>query len=253
MDQQLTPQDLFNICDNQWRKAFVEGPHTSFKMVEAMRDVMGLTYQDILTHPERLAAFQEDSVQEEDIYPGGRYYDTWGSLTGRCTSFAIKVVSNLEDQYPGYFHFGYFNIGPHRLGRCDKTQILIDSTSNNGVKRQPARMEVMHFDAYGNPGLLSYEGLIRWRLSHHRIELSRDMDNGQNMSYITFDGSRGSAESNNECLDELYYFIEECGGEEQWKADEINVVNRDLWKAAVREWGWPVWTEDAAPPPNSTN
>ncbi|KAK3367663.1 hypothetical protein B0H63DRAFT_515470 [Podospora didyma] len=303
MNQPPTHQELLNASNDEWMQALNEGPHTSFKMVEAMMAATQVSYEDFLSHPETLKArFRQNPVEPHDINPGGRYYDTWHSKTGRCTSFAIKVVFNLNSHHPDSFQFGFYNLGSHRVARCENTNILIDSKSNNGVKVQPdtvpytfPRRNGPNIEGYWTNGnfqnsqsgqvlnrtpphsalaaclkqtadyavlvcafrsieynangiwVPKYRGMIRWRIASHRMELTPDMGNRHKVSCITFDRTRGNQDTHVECAEELDDFIEECGFRSQWEADGIHLFNRELWKAAIRLWGYPVWSKEELP------
>jgi hypothetical protein len=53
--------------------------------------------------------------------------------SGRCTSFAIKVVHLLNSTCQATFSFDFYNLHGHRLARCRKTESLIDSSSMHGA------------------------------------------------------------------------------------------------------------------------
>lgn len=126
---------LVDIATEEWRIAFNEGAHTSFHMIEAIRQGLQLDYSQILTNPVSLRGNGGDWILNEDELddPSNRFYYTWASRTGRCTSFAIKVAKRLERNNPNTFHFEFFNLGRHRLARCDLTGIVIDSESDYGA------------------------------------------------------------------------------------------------------------------------
>lgn len=71
--------------------------------------------------------------QKEAIMKDAKLNTTWADTTVRCTSFAVKVVSPLEKQSSGTFKFDIYDLGRHRVARCEKTGILIDSSSKNGA------------------------------------------------------------------------------------------------------------------------
>lgn len=85
--------------------------------------------------------------------------------------------------------------------------------------------------------------MIRWRLAEHRIELIADINNKDQISTITF--GRGNQETHRDCVLNLVAFIKACGIKDQWKADGIDRFNNQLWKAAIMEWGYPVWESNS--------
>jgi len=118
----------------QWKQTFIEGPQTSFGMVRALMEYLEVNYETLLTNPEvLLGAFKTkrpliDNIEDE------RWAKTWRN-PGRCTSFAVKIARALEEKDPNTFKFRYFDLGRHRVARCERTEILIDSTSNKGARR----------------------------------------------------------------------------------------------------------------------
>jgi hypothetical protein len=57
---------------------------------------------------------------------------TWASKTGRCTSFAVKAISDLslqKAQGQPVYDFKIYDLGRHRVARCAKTTVVIDSSS----------------------------------------------------------------------------------------------------------------------------
>lgn len=93
---------------------------------------MGLTYEEVLANPEKLAKFNRELITEENINESPLFL-TWSSLTGRCTSFAVKVIEILNTRHPGMFDFKFYDVGRHRVARCQNTGVLIDSSSNVGA------------------------------------------------------------------------------------------------------------------------
>lgn len=52
---------------------------------------------------------------------------------GRCATFAVKVCKELESKHAGLYQFAFFNLGSHRIARCTKTKVVIDSSSDDGA------------------------------------------------------------------------------------------------------------------------
>ncbi|KAM7185850.1 hypothetical protein V8F20_011621 [Naviculisporaceae sp. PSN 640] len=87
-----------------------------------------------------------------------------------------------------------------------------------------------------------FHGSIRWRLAERRIELLPDITRKEQFATITF-GPQGSPETNKACARKLVAFIRRCGIEGQWKSGGIDKFNKELWGAALKEWGYPVYAE----------
>lgn len=121
-------------CDAFWKRVFHEGPYTSLVMLDYVRQKVGYkAWEPILqggiTNSKGLVALYPVQAKAQDIEKDPNLRVTWAGLTGRCTSFALKVVTLIESKYPGKYHFIFYDVGHHRVARCRKTSILIDSSS----------------------------------------------------------------------------------------------------------------------------
>lgn len=80
--------------------------------------------------PNSLQIVTPESFAQQDLDSLRR---VWAYSTGRCTSFAIKVVDMLNEQHAGVFDFVLFDVTNHRLAWCRKTNVLLDSGSPEGA------------------------------------------------------------------------------------------------------------------------
>ena len=88
-------------------------------------------------------------------------------------------------------------------------------------------------------------GLLRWNIREKRIEMRPNLTpDSTGRCYVTFGGSGSSAQTHKKCVQNLLRFVRDYGVLEQWQADNIHEINRDLWGAAIRLWGLPVWSEE---------
>ena len=115
-----------------WKEVFTAGPFTSFNMIKAISSMLGIGLKDILADPKRLKDFSRNSVTKDNI-SSRPLYSTWASDTGRCTSFAIKVATQLERKDSARYSFKYYDVRKHRIARCERTGVLIDSSSPSGA------------------------------------------------------------------------------------------------------------------------
>ncbi|KAK3313592.1 hypothetical protein B0H66DRAFT_356907 [Apodospora peruviana] len=303
-------EDLRLSCTEYWKEAFNEGPHTSFTMIELMRSLSRISYTDLL-QKRKLKLLH--GVTNLDRSP---YDMAWAYRTGRCTSFAIKVARRLENDHPEQFCFRYYDLGAHRIARCDITGIVIDSESVTGARyltenegwdltpengsrgrlkyvaspRGHSKFQEKSGDARRNKlktvsinpisprkaleiclrqaaerislvcafrsieytvdspagWVTRFHSTIKWRITHRRIELTPYFYRPQEIFSITF--GRGDLATNRNCIRNFVAFVRARGIEEQWKADGIDEINKDLWKAAVKVWGYPTWTQEILPP-----
>ncbi|KAI2618903.1 hypothetical protein GGR54DRAFT_640445 [Hypoxylon sp. NC1633] len=129
MDEHADP---LRIATEVFKDVFNSGSYSSLGMISAIAINLGLSERDILEKPENLKGFDQNSITQENLYQSP-ISSTWSLKTGRCTSFALKVVHQLESQHPELFNFKYFDLKGHRVARCQRTGILIDSSSGIGA------------------------------------------------------------------------------------------------------------------------
>ncbi|KAK0643968.1 hypothetical protein B0T16DRAFT_494891 [Cercophora newfieldiana] len=109
-------------------------------MVKALMDFSRVSHETLLDNPDALRIFLDSDVDHRllstiiDTHPS---VASWREKPGRCTSFAVKIAHALEKKHPTAFQFQYFDLGGHRVARCQKTTILIDSVSDEGAKLMP--------------------------------------------------------------------------------------------------------------------
>lgn len=112
-----------------WVNTFDDGPYTSFKMMDYMLyKANKASYEDLAKNPKVAKNISKQDIEKDDMTKGP-LFDTWGSKTGRCTSFAIKITTELVKANPGVFDFKVYDLKGHRVARCMKTGVLIDSSS----------------------------------------------------------------------------------------------------------------------------
>ncbi|KAI1404243.1 hypothetical protein F4819DRAFT_483866 [Hypoxylon fuscum] len=56
-------------------------------------------------------------------------FNRTGWTSGRCTSFTIRVVRQLQEYHSPSFDFKFYDLGGHHVTRYARTGILIDSSS----------------------------------------------------------------------------------------------------------------------------
>jgi len=83
--------------------------------------------------------------------------------------------------------------------------------------------------------------MVRWRLARKRIELTPDLNNRDEMLYISF--GEGTQHDERVCIQNLARFIQHYGIQAQWTEDGIDMFNRRLWRAARICWGLPRWED----------
>jgi hypothetical protein len=115
-------------ADKIWKQVFGEDAFTSLPIANLVLNNTATSLEDYLKQPKIL----KGKVSLEKIVG----WDNLGVLVdgpGRCASFAVKVCQKLENQYANKYDFRYYNIGQHRIARCEKTRVVIDSSSELGA------------------------------------------------------------------------------------------------------------------------
>jgi hypothetical protein len=170
----LLPADTqtLSAARRVWQEILAGGPYTALKMVEYLKQQGGKTYEGFLANPRTaLEGVTNRVIGKHDInaYP---LSITWNSMTGRCTSFAIKAVNDLERMglkdaaNKPAFDFEIFNLGRHRVARCKRTGILIDSSSTKpgGAFLLPEGAEWLKFG----------ESRVSWKYSNSKSKFERN-------------------------------------------------------------------------------
>lgn len=106
--------------------------YTSLPMVEYLRKTFGLSIGEILEAPKLLGTrFDKSAFNNREMQHSLRRF--WLSQSGRCTTFAVKVAAALEKVHPSVFKFEMYDVGRHRLARCSRTGVVIDSSQTPGA------------------------------------------------------------------------------------------------------------------------
>ncbi len=112
-----------------WQLVFGGGPYTGLKMLEYLIRKGDKTPKSFLQKPKtELLTVMANPANHSitDMEP------TWKGRTGRCTSLAVKVVDSLaanEAQGDLVYDWCIYDLGRHRIARCLKTGVVIDSSS----------------------------------------------------------------------------------------------------------------------------
>ncbi|KND89173.1 hypothetical protein TOPH_06167 [Tolypocladium ophioglossoides CBS 100239] len=117
------------MAQKAWVDTFNDGPYTSFKMLDYMLLKAGkVSYEELVKTPKVAKKVKKEDI-EKDNMDKNPLFDTWGSKTGRCTSFTVKITAELAKAHPKMFDFKIYDLKGHRVARCIKTGVLIDSSS----------------------------------------------------------------------------------------------------------------------------
>ena len=175
-DKQLSADERMNLsfASREWQNTYHNGSYSSLQMLAFILEKTETSYETFLTDPnvilnsEDRAAYElrvgqlgpnDDKRATDDEFlltkawlngfDNNAFDSVVNNGTGRCTSFVIQTVRALEQKHPDVFDFTYFRLGIHHLARCNKTQIVIDSTNTPFILRPYQRIRVdATFDAY---------------------------------------------------------------------------------------------------------
>lgn len=146
-----------------WEDAFVSTPYSSFLQMDYLVTKSGLTWEAALKSPKSLKRASLADIIKEDKSPA--FIRTWWT-SGRCTSFAIRAVRQLQEHDAPSFDFKLYDLGHHRVARCAKTGILIDSSSAVGV--------IVVQDGHGWVTLEDDHGRPAWKWANGTSKFERD-------------------------------------------------------------------------------
>ncbi|KAE8316619.1 hypothetical protein BDV41DRAFT_113433 [Aspergillus transmontanensis] len=113
-----------------WEEAFKDGPYSNFLQGEYLVNKSGEPWGSILKDKNLLKKKIKIENLTED--QSTSFIRTWWAA-GRCTSFATRIVRQLQEYSSASFDFKFYDLNGHRVARCMKTGILIDSSSATGV------------------------------------------------------------------------------------------------------------------------
>ncbi len=140
----IPPESARNIYDDVW----AAGPFTHFHMVRYLmekykthvlgdrdnqlpegEDICDKIMRDFLHNPGILnntTIIQE--MNKDELFDANGLSPVFTNNTGTCTAFAVRVVHLLNIAHPDFFNFIYYDMIGHRLARCKKTKMVIDSS-----------------------------------------------------------------------------------------------------------------------------
>jgi hypothetical protein len=138
---------LDDLESHVYKIVWDNGPYTSFRMLDYLIHKSRIaipesqlqrpaTIKDFLSKPEILQGVSVDKMNKDSMNLGGDLYPLFAEETGLCTSFAIKVAHQLKSEAPGAYDFVFHDMGDHRIARCRRTQLVIDSSAGKPLKLQ---------------------------------------------------------------------------------------------------------------------
>ncbi|KAL9620525.1 MAG: hypothetical protein Q9160_004994 [Pyrenula sp. 1 TL-2023] len=126
-----SPLNPADAAKAMWIENFNKGPYTNSRMVEFLvTKIAKLHYADFLSNPKRIEKIKQKKLEKHTDFP---FDALWNTKTGRCTAFALSTVDDLERSYDHDWDFKFYKLRNHRLARCEKTGVLIDSSSVPGA------------------------------------------------------------------------------------------------------------------------
>ncbi|KAK0701722.1 hypothetical protein B0T26DRAFT_681840 [Lasiosphaeria miniovina] len=124
-----TPLDL---AQHEWKKIFDGGPYTGMLMLQYIIQATGKSIGDFLLDPKNSIKTITDSHISHFNFQ--QLAATWNVDAGRCTSFAVKAITELKSHKDAtgapIFNFEIYDLTRHRVARCRKTGVVIDSSSS---------------------------------------------------------------------------------------------------------------------------
>jgi hypothetical protein len=122
------------VAQYWWIDVFHYGAYTNYHQVDYLvkRAVKASDdpWKEVLKKPKILSENITTDFLKNDT--SATFKRTWGSA-GRCTSFTIRVIRHLQEHHSPSFDFKIYDLEGHRIARCERTGILIDSSSVAGA------------------------------------------------------------------------------------------------------------------------
>ena len=146
------PFDPLTAAKQAWYDVFRQYAFESLSMMQLIASSLDMQPRDILSDPARLNNTQDENMLEA----------CQASLSGRCTHFAVNTVDELNARHPREFDFKFFDVCRHRMARCEKTGVLIDSSADEAAVVLPDGHPLQNLPGlrgrFGySSGMLTYE------------------------------------------------------------------------------------------------
>ena len=121
LDVESKLEDTWRKVKTQWFKKFNAQPYSCFFLLDYLVKVCaGMTYEEFLKDPMSLQEkCTEASISNPEKLSGLIH------LPGRCTTIVLQMADDLETSPDLSFRF--HDMKHHRLARCSKTGILLDT------------------------------------------------------------------------------------------------------------------------------
>ncbi|KAI2620571.1 hypothetical protein GGR54DRAFT_639604 [Hypoxylon sp. NC1633] len=155
-----TPEE---VAKYWWEDVFHYGAYTNYHQVDYLVKKAAKTasdpWQTVLRDPNIVSR----NITTEDLKndESATFKKTWAS-PGRCTSFTIRVIRHLEEHDSPSFDFKIYDLNGHRVARCERTGILIDSSSARGSITLP-NGEWTTLEDEGDRGTTQDESVVSWK------------------------------------------------------------------------------------------
>ncbi|KAK6507977.1 hypothetical protein TWF481_006397 [Arthrobotrys musiformis] len=127
----MSVEPLRQKAQEIWTANFTDGPYSNLIQADYLISKSSHTYSDILKAPKTLTTAVPNAALQDDNSIA--FKRTWATAAGRCTAFCIRIVRRLQEYDSPAFDFKFYDLRGHRVARCMKTGILIDSSSAVGV------------------------------------------------------------------------------------------------------------------------
>ncbi|KAK0709540.1 hypothetical protein B0T26DRAFT_754727 [Lasiosphaeria miniovina] len=127
----MSQNDPLVLAQREWVKIFNGGAYTGMLMMEQLIKASGKTHKQFLEDPKNsIKKATETHLNTANLQQLG---PTWNTYSGRCTSFAVKAINELNAHKgaggAAIFNFEIYDLSRHRVARCKTTGIVIDSSS----------------------------------------------------------------------------------------------------------------------------
>ncbi|KAB8221901.1 hypothetical protein BDV33DRAFT_201902 [Aspergillus novoparasiticus] len=229
-------ENLRRKAQECWEEAFKDGPYSNFLQGEYLVNKSGEPWGSILKDKNLLK--KKIKIENLTKDQSTAFIRTWWAA-GRCTSFATRIVRQLQEYSSASFDFKFYDLNGHRVARCMKTGILIDSSSATGV------LVLNDGDDWTTIAGDTRNRQWKWRAGMSKFDGGQGLLGERDNITIQFDKS-GTTATETQCRGAVADFITRYGGSEgerQWRFGQQEHramdIHEKIWSAAIQAWGHP--------------
>ncbi|KAF5608542.1 hypothetical protein FPANT_466 [Fusarium pseudoanthophilum] len=251
-----------------YNDAHGESAYSTMRMMDEILLFSKKSYQEFTSNPKATIG----SVKLADLKSLVEHEGSFAKLTASrtCTALAIRASTALTRQYPGVYDFRIWRPDSSAEVRMGKQNRIIGVINHieykdglvsclQAVAKDTKLITLFRFTDNKNRWT---KGLMKWYLRGddsegkpvHRYLVLRNQkiveekDEDKQIQRIVwreglpgYEDEIGTAASESQCEEALDRFVLERGKQDQWKADDCELIHKRIWEGLVKNYGHPVW------------